>query len=185
MGSPTLAAKCGRIACIAQCFLVARAHLRKMFPEVDDESILAAVSLEDVQLTLQEFAREGIELNTSGRLASGSEPRLNLMRDFQPVRGVMGELMRTLFAQERARSCVDCVGTGSRSVWRRCGGTASSEISSTFALMLRWQQWVDRSHPSQKYIATERRRVCHGSEMETGATSLQAGQVPTLPSEIW
>ena len=119
MGSPTLAAKCGRIACIAQCLPVARAHLRKMFPEVDDESILAAVSLEDVQLTLQEFAREGIELNTSGRLASGSEPRLNLMRDFQPVRGVMGELMGTLFVQERNH-----VLTALEQVAARAGGNA-------------------------------------------------------------
>ena len=46
MGSSVLAAKCGRIACLAQCLPVARAHLKRMFPDVEAEAILQAVSLE-------------------------------------------------------------------------------------------------------------------------------------------
>ena len=44
MGSHVLASRCGRIACLAQCLPVARAHLRRMFPEQGEEAILQAIT---------------------------------------------------------------------------------------------------------------------------------------------
>ena len=102
MGSPALAAKCGRIACLAQCLPVAREHLKRMFPDTEDDAILQAVSLDGVKAQLQDLNNMGIELSAAGKIAVGNEPRLDLSTQFAPARGVMGEIVRSLFEVERS-----------------------------------------------------------------------------------
>ena len=116
MGSPALAAKCGRIACLAQCLPVARAHLKRTFPDVEEDAILQAVSLEEVNTQIQHLKDAGIELSAAGKIAIGSEPRLDLSQQFAPVRGVMGEVVRALFEVERSH-----VFAALESVRARCG----------------------------------------------------------------
>ena len=102
MGSPVVAAKCGRIACVVQCLPTAREHLRRMFPDISTQQILQAISLDATLAQIGELKELGIEINTSGKVAVGNEPRLDITSVFRPVRGVMGELMRALFERERA-----------------------------------------------------------------------------------
>ena len=58
-----------------------------MLPNIADVSILDAVSLNGVDKILHDFAQIGIELNSSGRIASGSEPRLDLRRRLETTQG--------------------------------------------------------------------------------------------------
>ena len=102
LGCVADAARAGRIACLAQCLPTARAHLRRILPEVDKASILSAISLQGAADELDSLKAAGIELTVYGTVAVGAEPRLNLYADFQPVRGVLGVVCRALATAERA-----------------------------------------------------------------------------------
>jgi len=103
LGSVADAALAGRIACLAQCLPTARAHLRRILPEVDEADILSAIPLQGAADKLDGLKAVGIELTVFGTVAVGAEPRLNLYADCQPVRGLLGVVCRALATAERAR----------------------------------------------------------------------------------
>ena len=103
MGSVSDAAIGGRVACLAQCLPTARAHLRRILPETAEADILAAIPLQGAQEQLELLKARGIEVTIYGTIAGGAEPRLNLCEDFQPVRGVLGVIVKALATANRDR----------------------------------------------------------------------------------
>ena len=68
-----------------------------MFPEQGEEAILQAISLAGVDARSQDLKEAGIEISTSGKIAVGNEPRLDLSQQFELARGLMGVDVRCLF----------------------------------------------------------------------------------------
>ena len=102
LGSAAVAAKIGRVAALAQCLPTARAHLRNIFPDASEDDILSAVPLQGALEALRELKEEhGIEIAADGTLATGREPRLNLEKPFQPIRGLTGKIVQELFRKQR------------------------------------------------------------------------------------
>ena len=52
--------------------------MQRMFPDMEEEAILQAVSLEGVNAQIQALKDAGIELISAGKIDVGSEPRLDL-----------------------------------------------------------------------------------------------------------
>ena len=101
LGSAAAGAKVGRIACVAQCLPTARSHLRMFLPDITEEVLLQLVPLEQVKIALEELREEGIELTATGAVAMGMEPRLNVEQHFQPIRGIVGLVVKHMFVAER------------------------------------------------------------------------------------
>ena len=101
MRSSAVAVSCGRLACLAQLLPTARAHLRRIFPDVSEEMLLAAVPLQGASDTIQALEARGIALAAGGGIARGSEPRLDITKPFQPVPGLMGTITRAIACQDR------------------------------------------------------------------------------------
>ena len=107
--SAAVAARIGRIACLAQCLPTARDHLRRILPEASEAEILNAVPLDGACAEMQALKEEyGIEISQDGNIASGAEPRLDLRQRFRPLRGLMGLLSREVYVRERAKFLREC-----------------------------------------------------------------------------
>ena len=96
-----------------------RKHLRKIFPQASEEAVLRAVNLEGAEAELEKLKEDGIEVTVHGTIAEGDEPRINLRERFNPVRGVMGVLVRALFQKERDNLTKRCVEPGAAEGVRR------------------------------------------------------------------
>ena len=119
MGRIGHAARVGRLSCLLQCLPSVREHLTKIFPEAEQSQILEAVPLDGAEGELHRLREEGIELSLQGKLAHGSEPRLNLRVPFQACRGVLGLLTRTLAEAERSAYLARGVAAGATEQQRR------------------------------------------------------------------
>ena len=78
--------------------------MRAILPDADEESILKAVPLAEAESSLQWLRDEyGIEVAAGGGVARDREPRLCLLDDFKPVKGLMGTLTREVQRREREK----------------------------------------------------------------------------------
>eukprot|EP00973_Karenia_brevis_P007421 1004446-Karenia_brevis.AAC.1 len=66
-----------------QCLPVAREHLGRIFPSVQEHTILEAIPIAQAEEELRQLQSLGIELTVCGKLAAGNEPRIALSRPFK------------------------------------------------------------------------------------------------------
>ena len=86
---------------------------------MSEETILNAVPHDGAEAELESLKAEGIEVSSHGALAEGVEPRVNLRERFEPVRGVMGVLVRALAQREREKLVGRCEEPGAWETVRR------------------------------------------------------------------
>lgn len=114
LGSAALAAMCGRVACLAQLLPTARSHLKRIFPDLSEAELLAAVPLDGAVFAMDTLKARGIELTVTGGLARGAEPRLDLREHFAPVAGIMGTVVNELTRMQHETTLADLAGKDRR-----------------------------------------------------------------------
>ena len=119
LGSAQLQAGISRLACLAQCLPVARAHLARMATASTAAEIVQAIPLEVAEATMARLKADmGIELTAEGKIAKGKEPRLDLATLPKPLTGITGELTRAIQGQQYT----DCLSEMAlkETEWRDC-----------------------------------------------------------------